>query len=172
MHQSEERVELLQKIFENTNHWLQFAEAKNAALIAFNIAVIAAVIGSDLYEKNLSLSSFLVVGVIASTVVTLWSFKPINKELEKAGESGVKENLLHYAYIATLNRDEYFEKLSEKYWDIANTQSIILSQLEKDYCQEIIENARITVRKQKCFTRGFYIILVMMCVLGIAVICA
>lgn len=63
MHQSEERVELLQKIFENTNHWLQFAEAKNAALIAFNIAVIAAVIGSDLYEKNLSLSSFLVVGL-------------------------------------------------------------------------------------------------------------
>ncbi len=172
MHQSEERVELLQKIFENTNHWLQFAEAKNAALIAFNIAVIAAVIGSDLYEKNLPLSSFFIVGVIASTVVTLWSFKPINKELEKAEKSSEIENLLHYAYIATLNRDEYIEKLCEKYWGIANTQSSMISQLEKDYCQEIVENARIAVRKQKCFIRGFYIVLAMLCVLGIVVICA
>ena len=41
----------------------------------------------------------------------------IESSTEKRGLF-VKENLLHYAYIATLNRDESFEKLNEKYWDM------------------------------------------------------
>lgn len=31
------------------------------------------------------------------------------------------------------------------------------SQIEKDYCEEIVSNARITLRKQKCFNISFFI---------------
>ena len=34
-------VEMLETIFSNVNSWLNFAEAKNAALMAFNIAMLA-----------------------------------------------------------------------------------------------------------------------------------
>lgn len=33
-------VEMLETIFSNVNSWLNFAEAKNAALMAFNIAML------------------------------------------------------------------------------------------------------------------------------------
>ena len=33
--------ELLKNIFSNLNNWLTFAEAKNAAIIAFNIACLS-----------------------------------------------------------------------------------------------------------------------------------
>lgn len=33
-------VSILENTFSNINNWLSFAEAKNAALIAFNIAVL------------------------------------------------------------------------------------------------------------------------------------
>ena len=39
--QSNDKRELLQWIFNNTNNWLHFAEAKNAAMIAFNVAMAA-----------------------------------------------------------------------------------------------------------------------------------
>ena len=46
----ENHSELLQQIFENINMWLHFAEAKNAAIIAFNIALLAALISSNLFN--------------------------------------------------------------------------------------------------------------------------
>ena len=39
-------VEMLETIFSNVNSWLNFAEAKNAALMAFNIAMLAVTWGS------------------------------------------------------------------------------------------------------------------------------
>lgn len=47
----ENHSELLQQIFENINMWLHFAEAKNAAIIAFNIALLAALISSNLFNN-------------------------------------------------------------------------------------------------------------------------
>ena len=45
---NKEHIELLQKIFDNTNTWLHFAEGKNAALIAFNVTMIATITEKDI----------------------------------------------------------------------------------------------------------------------------
>lgn len=37
MTQQDNRAALLQQVLDSVNNWLQFAEAKNAALIAFNV---------------------------------------------------------------------------------------------------------------------------------------
>lgn len=38
-----DRIEFLEKNLERINSWLQFAEAKNAAMIAFIVAMLAVI---------------------------------------------------------------------------------------------------------------------------------
>lgn len=166
------QIELLQKIFDDTNTWLHFAEAKNAALIAFNIALITAITSFDILEAVLPLTILIIAGLIVSTLSSIWSFKPINTMLKKPALKDMNTNLLHFAYIASLEPDEYLLKLYSTYWGVSDIASEALPQIEKAYSSQIIENARITLRKQKCFTIGLYIVIFMiLCLIGL-VICA
>lgn len=167
-----ERIALLQQIFDNVNNWLHFAEAKNGALIAFNIAFMAVIMESGLKEYSLILYSFIIIGMAASTFAILLSFKPINKELPKTDAENIKVNLLHYAYVASLEKEEYIQALYAGYWNEANKDINSIPQIEKDYCAEIVENARITMKKQKFFGCGFRIVILMVVAFVILVICA
>lgn len=162
-----ERIELLQTIFDTSNNWLHFAEAKNAALIAFNVALIAAIMGTDLSDTYLLLTGIIIIGLIISTIVSIWSFKPINRKLNKITRQELTENLLHFAYIASLEKEEYLQKLYFSYWNETNKNINDLPQLEIDYCEEIIQISRITMKKQNCFKFGFYIVLLILIILGV-----
>lgn len=166
------KIELLQKIFDDTNTWIHFAEAKNAALIAFNIALITAITSSDMLKAIPPLTILIIVGLIASTLCAIWSFNPINTRLDRSALKGVNANLLHFAYIASLEPDEYLLRLYSTYWGVSNIGSDALPQIEKDYSNQIVENARIALRKQKCFTTGLYIVISMLLCLIALVICA
>lgn len=169
---NKEHIELLQKIFDNTNTWLHFAEGKNAALIAFNVTMAATITEMGLLKNYLLLTSAVLIGLILSTITALWSFKPLNGNIKTFPNNGISENLLHYAYISSLEPDEYLQKLYEKYWDRPGQNRDDFQQLELDYCKEITENSKITVRKQSCFKRSFYIILTALLLLIIVLICA
>lgn len=167
-----DKMELLQRIFDNVNHWLHFAEAKNAALTAFNVALMASIIETDLFQEYFLCATLLVTGLIASAIAAIWSFKPINKKLEKTSKGEANENLLHFAYIASLEQDEYAKKLYNRYWGEKDKDIAHVPPLERDYCEEIVENARITMRKQKWFKISFYIDLGVLIFLGVLFICA
>lgn len=154
-----EHTSLLQQIFDNTNNWLQFAEAKNAALIALNVALLAAFMSSDDLQAYTFLFTVIIIGLLISLAFTVWSVKPINKKLEKVSPSNVDANLLHYAFIASLGPEEYIQNLYATYWGEPNKSINTIPQIEKDYCTEIISNSRITIRKQKYFKLGFYTLL-------------
>ena len=65
--------ELLEKNFSNVNSWLNFAEAKNAANIAFVIACIAAIFSL----QNMNIILYIVcIFLIASGIGSLISFLP------------------------------------------------------------------------------------------------
>ena len=164
------RSELLQQILSNTNSWLHFAEAKNAALIAFNVALVTGIIEVDWLADYFACAMFTIIGFISAIIVAVWSFKPVNKALSKIENNGFVENLLHFAYVASLEQDEYLQSLYARYWkgDDGNN----FTELEKDYCEEIIEIARITMKKQKCFEIGLYINIFMIFLFGILVIYA
>ena len=164
--------DLLYTIFQNVNAWLHFVEAKNAALIAFNIAVLSALMGSNLFDINRILYSTIAVGLLISTICALFSFKPINTWLDKKENPNIKSNLLHYAYIATLNQDEYLKKIYENYLNVASKNLNTISQIEKDYSEEIIQNSRIALRKQNIFRKAFYIDIMVLCVMIALIICA
>lgn len=66
--------DLLKDIFGNVNNWLAHAEAKNAALVAFNIACLSFV--SDIKDTvNVEILYYIVcAGMLLSTVLALISF--------------------------------------------------------------------------------------------------
>lgn len=165
-------LKLLQQTFDTVNMWLHFAEAKNAALIAFNIALFAALMNSGLQTFSIVLYSGITVGLLCSTVLSLWSFKPINKSLENIASGNVNINLQHYAYIASLNPDEYLLKLYQTYWNDDIQDASLFPQIEKDLSEEIIQNSRIILRKQKCFEKAFYLDIAMILLICFLIICA
>lgn len=164
--------ELLQQIYENTNVWLHFAEAKNAAMVALNIAILAAVMSSDYLQVNLWLFSLVVIGLLGSIFIEIMSFWPINKKIEKMVNNNISKNLLNYAYIATLEEEDYLKRLYRDYWEKPQENYNTIPQIEKDYCAEIIDNARITIRKQKMFKKSVQVTLSMIVGLILLVICA
>lgn len=163
---------LLQQIFDNVNNWLHFAEAKNAALIAFNIALMAVIVDTNLFSSYILLFSIIIIGLLISTIFALYSFKPINETLKKTSNSNLEENLLHFAYIASLEQEEYIKKLYDHYWGERNKDINDVPMLYKDYCNEIIANSRITLRKQAYFKYSFYIVMLAIIVIGMLVVCA
>lgn len=169
---NEDQKNLLQQIFDNVNSWLHFAEAKNAALIAFNVALMSALFSFEPLKSCALVFSIIIVSLLISTIFSLWSFKPINNKLEKTDGAKLEENLLHFAYIASLEVEEYIKKIYESYWEKSDINISTISRLEIDYCKEIIENARITMRKQHYFKIGFYIVMFAIMVIGVLIICA
>ena len=168
----ENHTELLQQIFENVNTWLHFAEAKNAAIIALNIALLAALVSSDLYVVSIVLFSWIAVGLLLSTIFSLLSFKPNHKRIAKITSKGIDFNLLHFAYIASLETDEYLEKLNKYYWKNQCQDCFEFSQIDRDYSDEIIQNSRITIQKQLYFKYTLYIDFAMIVLMCVLIICA
>lgn len=150
-------VEILEKIFSNVNNWLAFAEAKNAAIIAFNIAVIAALLsGSDVLGKTI-IFYFLNVIIVLSTAFALLSFIP-NLGNDKSASSQIDEqdNLLLFSHIAKYSKEQYLIAVYRVYFNLTRQEND-LSKIELDYADEITYNAGITVNKYRCFKRALYI---------------
>lgn len=79
---------------------------------------------------------------------------------------------MHFAYIASLEQEEYIKKLYDHYWGERNKDINDVPMLYKDYCNEIIVNSRITLRKQVYFKYSFYIVILVIIVTGMLVVCA
>ena len=165
-----ERIELLQKIFDHTNSWLHFLEAKNAAMIAFNVAMAAFCAEMNMPDRCFLLSAAIFTGLIISMAVSMWAFYPVNDKLKRPFGKIVTANLLHYAYIASFEQDQYLQKLYGRYWGETDKHLGSFPQLERDYCEEIISNSRITLRKQTNFNISFFIDIIVMFLLIIFII--
>ena len=137
-------VEMLETIFSNVNSWLNFAEAKNAALMAFNIAMLAVTWGSTENAGKNILFYGVNLAIVISTIIALKSFKPDKgKCKEETGVIKENDNLLLIA-------------LYKKYQDTVKTEDELLKR-EIDYADEITYNAKIIVQKYKCFKNAWYV---------------
>lgn len=155
----DEKKCLLQQIFDNVNSWLHFAEAKNTGLIAFNVALSAAIMDSAFIEEYYRLCIIVIIGLFVSTIFMIWSFKPIGDSCSAVMKCKVKENLMYFTYIATLEKEDYIKLLYEHYWGETDKSIDTIPKIELDYCSEITENSRIIVRKLHFFDYGLKIAL-------------
>ena len=135
---------------ERTNYWLSFAEAKNAALLAFNIAVIVFV--AD-FQKDLPVMSTLVMFVfIISSLVCLRSFLPNDtSHPEPSSKSPSTDNLLFWKDIAYIEDDKkYLARVIEQYYPDATVNDSVRKMLLA-FSSEIVINSRIAMTKYNLF---------------------
>lgn len=155
---------ILKDTIENIKHWLGFAEAKNAALIAFDAVLLVAILSNE--NLNIMLSC-ISVGIIISMVVTIGTLSPLYRKINiKTGRKKEDDNLLFYGTISKYSSKEYLTKVCSVYLQEEINYAEINS-LYKDYAKEIVDNATITCWKYKGFGYGLGIDLLLL--LGLAV---
>lgn len=138
-------IEHFEKQLERTNYWLSFAEAKNGALIAINVALTAALI--TIFDKApifcvIAISCFLV-----SCALSLFSFIPNTKSRPDANITlnDEKLNLLFFGDIALIGTTERYIELSiNRYFFGSKTST---NALVYDLASEILINSRIALKK-------------------------
>ena len=142
--------EHFEKQLERTNTWLSFAEAKNAALIAFNVSMIAVI--SDVLSDYMVLLVILVILLLISTIVALVSFMPETKNVSSNEKDAQEDNnLLFFGDIAKCNdRTDYIEKTKKRYFLPIDPEKEN-ENINSDLASEILINSRLTVKKYNLF---------------------
>lgn len=164
--------ELLKEIFNNVNNWLTHAEAKNAAIVAFNVACLSFIWGMRDIGDIKALIYIVCSGMLLSTIMALISFFPKTGK-ETKGQNGRTEqdNLIFYMDIAKYDKEQYIKAIFKQYAkkDILESE---IQKIEKDFSMEITYNATVVIRKYKWFNYAVKIDGVMLAVLFIAIIMA
>ena len=139
------------EIHKNVVDWLKFAEAKNAGLLAGNLAVIFGIakvdslVGATLHTFAGLYFWNVIVFCGMSAALCLVSIVPqIHIPLLWAKKENIKSNLIFFGSIATHTRDTYIQKFEEA------TQTP-LTQLERDLAGQIVVNSKIAKRKFTSF---------------------
>lgn len=173
--ENKELDELLEKNFSNVNSWLNFAEAKNAANIAFVVACIAAIF--SLEDMNVLLY-ILCLFLIISGMCSLVSFLPRlgnkvarkNLSIFKNRKRKAKEdNLIFFENIKEYSGDTYIKQVCKMYFD-ENKYNPTKYQL--DLSDEIVYNSDIVSRKYKFFKVAVYLDIVAFLLLAFSIVLA
>ena len=154
--------ELLWKVFDNVNRWLDFAEKKNGVIL-FGWGLIGVLFSEKLRDRLgftclvQCLSSAAVIIFFVAWLYALFSFLPRTKidyalvllgnESKKPNPPG--DNLLFFGDIAKYDRDSYLAALQDEYGTKSRSD-----RTAGDLCSQAIQNANIALRKYRCFTRA------------------
>ena len=169
-----ELIEHLEKVYASIAEWLKFAEAKNAALLVFDMSLLA--VFQHFYEdaKCFCLAGTII--VVISGLVTLWTFSPNagnkkNIRFKNSGQGAKPEavkNLYYWGAIAacrdtkeflTKTRNRYFKQISDL--DIENDKRAY------DIAEEIYINSKIAANKYGLFKLA---LIIDMIVLGLSIL--
>jgi len=148
--------EMLEKAFANVNEWLKFAEQKNAALVAFNSAVLFGFLNLPApVKENPFLHAYIIAACIfifMGAMVSLISFIPKLRIPWKISnkQTNSKDNFLFFGHIANYTPEKYLADFAKS----LNCPEALLSEtvIEKMYAEQIVVNARIANNKYACFT--------------------
>ena len=149
-------VEHFEKQLEMVNYWLAFAEAKNGAIIAINIAIMAVMI--SLFEQAPVMCVLVIGCFLISSVWSLISFFPNMKNRPDRNNTTIdnrEKNLLFYGDIASLETTErYIELTRDRYFEDTINMQIDIDKLIYDLASEIVINSQITKKKYNDFKRA------------------
>lgn len=174
----------LDKEFAIINHWLSFAEAKNAAVIALDTALIGIstriIVSETVFQNNCLLIFIITILalIIISLILALFSFLPImvsgknlilvvyNKFINVSGRASIREdkNYIFYRDIARLEKAENYLKMLMHNYGFPYFDK---DQYLNDMAQEIYINSQVTVSKFIYFRLSASILIV---ALGLALI--
>ena len=141
--------DFLEKSLERMNGWLQFAEAKHAALIAFLVAILAVLYGGD-FVSNAIFKMIIAIIYLIALIISIYSFYPKGhmRASESNGSYGNNDNLLFWKDVAKYSVEDFLKKV---YKDFMGKDRTSFEERELLYAYEIIDNARIAKRKYELF---------------------
>lgn len=150
----------LREIFDEVSKWLTFAEAKNAAMIALNGAMLAGLL-NILLNKDFNsyfgiwVKVILFVSIICTIIalgIVLISFLPqLDVFKGRANQSEGNGILIFYGDIAKYKDEKQYIKDIYKYYFDADIDEGQISRIEIDYSREIIMNSSIALKKCRWF---------------------
>ena len=138
------KINTLTNIFSNINNWLTFAEAKNAAIIAFNSVLLFTIFEciDENTQTNITyyslLFSIMLIGI--GLFISLISFLP-------KLSSSVEKNNVFFLDINSYENAKQYKKI---------ILSLSSEDLASAYAEEIFYNSKITVNKYKKFRYALY----------------
>lgn len=150
---SEPFVSFLDSQLDRVNYWLSFAEAKNGALLALNVVALALL--SDFGTDYTVIWTFIVIVLLMSCAVSLWSFFPITKEPPCGKEANYKNNLTFWGDIAAYSSETYLNEVLRQYFP--QSSECTVSRLAQDIANEITSNSKIAFRKYKFFKGALFL---------------
>ncbi len=162
-------IDFLEKNLDRMNYWLQFAEAKNAGLIAAIIAIVAFVVDTSevgciwLRIVIYVLSGFSLLMCFFSLIPQISKNMIIKKKDKKKKNENTPTNLYFWCDISQMSREEYLNEVSSciSCSDLKNNKQ---AQMIAD---ETIENSKIASSKYLMFGIGikaFVVVLIMVCI--------
>lgn len=153
MRKSDSLTGFLYRQLEETNKWLLFSETKNVTLVALNVAICSAL--SNFFEKHQVCVIIVLVGILAASLISLFSFCPNVSSGEKVNKR--KGDLSHGSINATFwgsiveigDAKSYLSFLEENYSLFRGNgecQALCL-----DLAKEIVINSQIVAKKCEYF---------------------
>lgn len=140
-------LEFLKEQLERTNYWLSFAEAKNGALVAINLAMMAVIV--ELRSDAPKCYTLVLILLGVSSIVCLTSFFPNMKthsDNPNFQEDSSEMNMLFYSDIAKLSEKQYVTRIETNYKNELD-EKILATTIANNYMSEIHINSCIANRK-------------------------
>lgn len=159
---NKERIDVLESTLKQVVDWLKFAEAKNGALVAVGCATIFGVLrlySSFSMESTLValyVASFIIF-VSAAIVISLTSFIPrVNPPFWiKMPSKEEGDNPLFFGHACKYSKRTYLE-LFNRYSELDSHKE---SKLELAFCDQIVNNSRISFIKYRVFSGAVFLFL-------------
>lgn len=151
--EKEKKLEFHEKNLERVNYWLQFAETKNAAVIAFIVAILAVIYTSMLINNKALLIIISIVYVVSLILAISSLFPQYKKDVSRADgiyKDGV-DNFLFWKDLAKYSAEDYIKGVNKVLFEEGNSS---ISKQEMAYAEEIITNARIAQYKYAMFEKS------------------
>lgn len=143
--------EYFEKQLDRTNTWLSFAEAKNAGLIAANLAILSAII--EFFDEAPVICVISAVLVIISSLHCLLSFFPNLGKLRRRTNTNTvigKRNLAFFGDISRFEcQEQYVNKVIKDYFPQLRPEDV--GNQVCDLAAEVLINSQITVQKYTWF---------------------
>jgi hypothetical protein len=141
----------LRDILGDVNQWLHFAEAKNAVLVTFDLALVVGIgtigaTGTNLPESFGTLSVVFCLGLTISALTSLSSFFPnLLKFLDPKTCGGFEGNIFYFGDLAAASGHSFLVAFHKKATGTKQTA------FDDDLANQIVTNSRITLRKLRAF---------------------
>ena len=143
-------VSHFEKQLDRTNYWLSFAEAKNGAVIAVNVALMAVLV--EIFDKAPVFCVVAMCCFLVSCGLSLISFIPNTNsrpDVEKSTDYDAM-NLLFYGDIALIGTtSKYIELSINRYF--TGVEPMIGDKIVYDLASNVLINSRIAMKKYGLF---------------------